>query len=79
MPLPADEAVDAALRRRASIRTVYEVRSGKRALVVRFAATPHEALIEYLCSLGCLDDEIVTMGAQAVAWRGAVFSVVRAA
>jgi hypothetical protein len=59
------------------MRTGYEVRSGKRAVAIRYAATPHEALIEYLRSLGCRDDEIVRMGTQAVSWRGAVFSVVR--
>lgn len=73
----ADDAPDAALRWRAAM--TYEVRSGRRAVAVRSAATPHEALIEHLRSLGCRDDEIVTMGTEAVSWRGAVFSVVPAA
>jgi hypothetical protein len=56
----------------------FEVRSGKRAVAVKYAATPQEALIEYLRSIGCRDDEIVRMGVRAVSWRGAVFSAVEA-
>jgi hypothetical protein len=61
------------------MRTGYEVRSGKRAVAVQYATTPQEALIEYLRSCGCRDDEIVRVGMQAVAWRGALYSAVKAA
>jgi hypothetical protein len=57
------------------MRTSYEVRSGKRTVAMQYATTPHEALIEYLRSMGCRDDEIVRMGTKAVSWRGAVFTV----
>jgi len=60
------------------MRTSYEVRSGRRAVALRTASTAHEALIDYLRALGCRDDEIVRMGDAAAAWRGAVYSAVRA-
>jgi len=56
--------------------TNYEIHSGRRSLSLQNASTPREALTEYLRSLGCYDDEILTMGTDAVAWRGAVFSAV---
>lgn len=57
------------------MRTSYEIRSGKRTVAEQYATTPQEALVEYLRSIGCRDDEIVTMGAKAISWRGAVFTV----
>jgi hypothetical protein len=54
--------------------TSYEVRSGRRALSFRNASTAQEALIEYLRASGCGDDEIVRLGPDAVAWRGAVYN-----
>jgi hypothetical protein len=58
------------------MRIGYEVRSGTRTVALQYASTPLEALIEYLRSIGCRDDEIVRMGTKMVSWRGAVFSVV---
>jgi hypothetical protein len=55
----------------------FEVRSGGRAVAVRTASTAHEALSDYLRGLGCRENEVVRLGADAAAWRGAVFSVVR--
>ena len=57
------------------LRTSYEVRSGGRAVALQIASSAQEALIDYLRALGCRDDEIVRMGSDAAAWRGAVFSV----
>ncbi|TML22790.1 MAG: hypothetical protein E6G28_04120 [Actinobacteria bacterium] len=56
------------------MRMGYEVRSGKREVAFQYASTPQEALIEYLRSIGCRDDEVVRLGARAVSWRGAVFT-----
>lgn len=53
--------------------TTYELRAGERPLATRKAATAKEALVEYARSLGCSDDEIVTVAANAISWRGAVF------
>jgi hypothetical protein len=56
--------------------TSYEVRTGRRAVAVRSASTAQEALTDYLRALGCRHDEIVKMGVDAAAWRGAVYSAV---
>ena len=61
------------------MRTSYEVRSGRRPVSLQFASTAQEAVIEYLRSIGCRHDEIMRMGADAVAWRGAVYRAVPAA
>jgi hypothetical protein len=58
--------------------TQYEVRCGRRAVAVRTATTAHEALADYLRSLGCQRNEIARVGADAAAWRGAVYSAVPA-
>ena len=44
------------------MRMGYEVRSGKREVAFQYASTPQEALIEYLRSIGCRDDEVVRLG-----------------
>jgi len=59
--------------------TTYELRAGERSLATREAATPQEALIEYARSLGCSDDEILTVAPNAISWRGAVFEAIPAA
>ena len=56
--------------------TDYEIRSGRQSLSVRSAATPQQALIDYLRSMGCRDGEMVRLGVDAVAWRGARYSAV---
>jgi hypothetical protein len=61
------------------MRTGHEIRSGKGAVALKYAATPREALIEYLRGIGCRDDEITTMGMQAISWRGALFTAVATA
>jgi len=54
----------------------YQVRSGRRSLAVRTAPTAQIALLEHARSLGCRDDEIMKLGVDAIAWRGAVFRAV---
>ena len=56
--------------------TEYEVRSRNRTVSVQRASTAQEALIEYLRSVGCGDDEMVPLGADSVTWRGAVYSAI---
>ena len=51
----------------------FEVRSGRQVVARREAVSAREALIEYLLGLGCRRDELVSMGGNAVSWRGAVF------
>ena len=51
----------------------YAVTSGRQTVAVREATTAQEAILDYLRGLGCRPDELVRMGAEAVAWRGAVY------
>ena len=54
--------------------TSYVVRSGRDTVALTVASTAHEALRDYLRGIGCRDDEMVRMGDDRAAWRGAVFS-----
>ena len=56
--------------------TDYEIRSGRQSLSIRNAATPQQALIDYLRSMGCRDGEMVRLGVDAIAWRGARYSAI---
>jgi hypothetical protein len=56
----------------------YEIRSGRRSVTIRSAGTAQDALLDYVRSLGCRDSEIVRLGGDAIAWRGARFSAVLA-
>lgn len=56
----------------------YEVRTGRNKVAVVTASSAAEALGEYLRGLGCRHDEIVRMGTDASAWRGAVYRAVPA-
>jgi hypothetical protein len=55
----------------------YEVRSGRHIVGVAEANTPYEAVADYLRALGCTRDELMRMGSDAIAWRGAVYRAVR--
>jgi hypothetical protein len=55
------------------IRTSFEVRSGRRAVSQQRASTAREAIIEYLRSMGCRDQEMSTLGADSISWNGAVY------
>jgi hypothetical protein len=54
----------------------YQVRSGRRTVGVRAAPTAQIALLDHARSLGCRDDEIMKLGVDSIAWRGAVFRAV---
>jgi len=56
----------------------YEIRSGRRVATEVTASTPQEALVDYLRSLGCADDDLVRIGTGAMSWRGAVYTAVAA-
>jgi hypothetical protein len=61
------------------MRATYQVRSGTRSVAVREAWSAHDAVFDYVRSLGCPQDEIVCLGAGAVSWRGAVYRAERVA
>jgi hypothetical protein len=54
----------------------YEIRSGERAVSVKDGPSAQQALLDYVKSLGCKDAEIIRLGADAVAWRGARYTAV---
>jgi len=54
----------------------YEIRCGERVVIQVASFTPRYAITDYLRSLGSTDDEIEPLGADAVAWRGAVYTAV---
>jgi len=56
----------------------YEIRSGRRTVSVQYAHTPLQAVIDYVRAFGCRRDEILTLGVDTVAWRGARFSAILA-
>jgi hypothetical protein len=56
----------------------YEIRSGRRIVSVRYSVSPLQAVVDYVSALGCKRDEIMTIGVDTVAWRGARFSAVPA-
>lgn len=56
----------------------YEIRSGRRTVSVQYAHTPLQAVVDYVRAFGCKRDEIMTVGVDTVAWRGARFSAVLA-
>ena len=54
----------------------YEIRCGDRVVTQVESFTPRYAVTDYLRSLGSTDDEIEPLGADAVAWRGAVYTAI---
>jgi hypothetical protein len=56
----------------------YEIRSGRRTVSVRYSVSPLQAVVDYVTTFGCKRDEIVMIGVDTVAWRGARFSAVLA-
>lgn len=56
----------------------YEIHSGRRTVSVQYSSSPLQAAVDYVITFGCKRDEIVTLGNDAVAWRGARFTAVLA-
>ena len=57
--------------------STYEVHSGNRLIGSRTASTPQAALLDYVRSLGCRDEEVLKLAPDAISWRGAVYRAVR--
>jgi len=57
----------------------YEIRSGRRVVAVQESVSPRQAALDYVRSLGTPESEILTLGVDTVAWRGARFRAVLAA
>jgi hypothetical protein len=62
-----------------SVVTNYEIRTGRKMVSVRDAGSGYQALVDYLRSVGCRDDEIRRTGSESVSWRGAVYRATRQA
>jgi hypothetical protein len=62
----------------ATMETRYEIQLAGRVISRHDASTARDAVIDYVRSLGCRDDEMVRVAADAVAWRGAVYSALPA-
>ena len=54
----------------------YQIILADECIAVRDANTPQMALIDYLRISGCRNEDIVRLGTQSVAWRGAVYRAV---
>jgi hypothetical protein len=61
------------------MRMSYEIRAGRRIVSHENGSTAQEALLDYLRSLGCRDDEIMRVAVDAVSWRGALYRAVATA
>jgi hypothetical protein len=56
----------------------YEIRSGHRTVSIQYSVSPLQAVVDYVRSFGCRDDEITRLGVDTVSWRGARFRAVPA-
>jgi len=54
----------------------YELHAGRRSVGRRTAPNAQMALLDYVHSLGCRDDEITRLGVDQVSWRGAIYKAV---
>ena len=46
------------------------------AALLQNAATARQAVVEYLRSVGCRDEELTGVAVNAVSWRGAVYRAI---
>ena len=56
----------------------FEIRSGRRTVSTQYSVSALQAVVDYVRSFGVKDDEIMRVGVDTVAWRGARFSAVLA-
>ena len=56
----------------------YEIQSGRRTVSTQYSVSALQAVVDYVRSFGCGDDEIRRLGVDSVSWRGARFSAVLA-
>ena len=52
----------------------YEIHSGRRVVSTQYSVSPLQAVVDFVRSYGVKDDEIVRLGVDCVAWRGARFT-----
>jgi hypothetical protein len=57
----------------------YEIRLSGQAVARREEIDPQLAVLDYLRSIGCEEDEIVRVGNDSASWRGALYTAVLAA
>ena len=55
----------------------YEIRSGRRVVSHQYSVSPLQAAVDYVRSFGTSDSEIMRVGVDVVAWRGARFTAVQ--
>lgn len=51
----------------------FHVMSGRRVVATRRGLSGREVALDYVQSMGCKRDEIISYGIDGVAWRGAVY------
>lgn len=54
----------------------YEIHSGRRTVSTQYSISELQAVVDYVRSFGCKEDEIRRLGVDSVSWRGARFSAV---
>ena len=54
----------------------YEIHSGRRIVSTQHSVSALQAVVDYVRSFGCSDDEIRRLGVDSVSWRGARFNAV---
>ncbi len=60
----------------ATPRKTYEIQLVGRAVSQRDDIHPQLALLDYLSSMGCTDEEVVRVGNDSASWRGALYKAV---
>jgi hypothetical protein len=60
------------------MRRTYQLRLGTRTIGTREAHNAQEAVLDYIRSQGCHDQEIVRLGTDRASWRGAIYRAVPA-
>jgi hypothetical protein len=56
----------------------YEIRLSGQTVATREDIDPQLAVLDYLRSIGCEEDEIVRVGNDSASWRGALYTAVPA-
>lgn len=64
------------MRMSATPKRTYEIRLMGRVVSQRDDIGPQFAVLDYLRSMGCDDEEIVRVGSDSASWRGALYTAV---
>jgi hypothetical protein len=65
-------------RMTATPKRTYEIRLSGQTVGRREEIDPQLAVLDYLRSMGCEEDEIVRVGNDSASWRGALYTAVEA-